>query len=76
MSFVEGVRSVAYSVAAITASVIDRAIGTDSQVGNYGLVGGPLGLVPPVGAITLEVWYCGDSKSDNRFGPDPEAVEG
>jgi uncharacterized membrane protein YhaH (DUF805 family) len=91
----------AYSIAAIISAVVDAAIGTGSEFGNYGLVGGLLalvlllptlavgcrrlhdtdrsgwwqllGIIPVVGAIILIVWFCGDSKPDNRFGPDPKA---
>ena len=94
----------AYAIAAIVASVIDLAIGTDHAFGNYGVVGGLLGLVlllptlavgcrrlhdtdrsgwwqllgiiPLVGMIILIVWYVGDSRPDNRFGPNPKAEHG
>ncbi len=92
----------AYAIAAIVASVIDLALGTDAKVGNYGLVGGVLGLallaptlavgcrrlhdtdrsgwwqllgiIPIVGAIILIIWFCGDSRPDNRFGANPKAA--
>ncbi|MCF6379479.1 DUF805 domain-containing protein [Nocardioides KLBMP 9356] len=31
-----------------------------------------IGLIPIVGWIVLIVWYCTDSKPDNRFGPNPK----
>ena len=33
-------------------------------------------LIPIVGAILLTVWWAGDSKPANQYGPSPKAIEG
>ncbi len=33
-----------------------------------------LGLIPLIGAIILIVWFCGDSKPDNQYGPNPKGA--
>ena len=35
-----------------------------------------LGLIPLVGAIILIVWFVGDSKPDNQYGPNPKGATG
>ncbi len=34
-----------------------------------------LAFIPLIGQIILIVWYCRDSDSDNKYGPNPKASE-
>jgi uncharacterized membrane protein YhaH (DUF805 family) len=35
-----------------------------------------IGIIPIVGGILLIVWFCGDSKPDNQYGPNPKGLPG